>query len=141
MIQMMSGIDNSERVKYSISIELEIPSYESVRYLPDSVVIRLDKKKEQTEEKGIQKHSEQLVKIDQEVQKGGSLESDRKLKLFVDIFNALAGENRDDVKRETLIDELVITSKFTGEEAAIYLKKAQKYGFIFERKTNVYALA
>jgi hypothetical protein len=44
----MSGSESSERVKYSISIEMEVPGYESTRYLPDSLVLRFDKKKEQT---------------------------------------------------------------------------------------------
>ena len=51
------------KVKYSISIEMEIPSYESTRYLPDSLVVRFDKKKEYTEGEVIQKHSEEIVRI------------------------------------------------------------------------------
>jgi len=41
------------------------------------------------------------------------IELDRKLKLFIDIFRALAGENRDNVSKETLILELVNTGKYT----------------------------
>lgn len=56
----MSGLEISERVKYSISIEMEVPSYKSTRYLPDSWVVRFEKGKEQTED-GIQEHSNQSL--------------------------------------------------------------------------------
>lgn len=56
----MSGSEISERVKYSISIEMEVPSYESTGYLPDSWVVRFEKGNEQTED-GIQEHSNQLL--------------------------------------------------------------------------------
>jgi hypothetical protein len=42
----MSRSEISERVKYSISIEMEVPSYESTSYLPDSLVVRFDKKED-----------------------------------------------------------------------------------------------
>ena len=51
------------------------------------------------------------------------IELDRKLKLFSGIFRALAGENRDDVSKETLILELVNTGKYTEQEALVYIKQ------------------
>ena len=53
----------------------------------------------------------------------------------------MAGENRDDVSKETLILELVNTGKYTEQEALVYIKQAQQYGFIFERKIGMYAIA
>lgn len=69
------------------------------------------------------------------------IEFDRKLKLFIDIFRALTGENRDDVSKETLMLELVNTGKYTEQEALVYIRQAQQYGFIFERKIGMYAIA
>lgn len=69
------------------------------------------------------------------------IEPNHKLRLFVDIFRAFAGEDRYDVNKKILIDELINTSKFTEEEAEAYFKRAQQDGFIFERNTDVYALA
>jgi hypothetical protein len=139
----MSRPEISERVKYSISIEMEVPSYEFTRYLPDSLVVRFDKKEDRTKREGIQGIEErykQLVRVDNKVQNDG-VELDKKLKLFIDIFRALAGDDRNDVKKESLVDELINTGKYTEEEAIAYLKKAQQYGFIFERKVGMYALA
>jgi len=99
MTYSMSGLEHGERVRYSISIEMEVPSCESARYLRDSLVVRFDKKKEHTEEV-FQKHSEQAVRIGDK-----TLDdiSDPKLRLFIEVFRALSGENRDDVKKENLI--------------------------------------
>ena len=47
--EVMSESEIGERVKYSISIEMEVPSYESTRYLPDSLVVRFDKMKIRTQ--------------------------------------------------------------------------------------------
>jgi hypothetical protein len=131
----MSGLEHGERVRYSISIEMEVPSCESARYLRDSLVVRFDKKKEHTEEV-FQKHSEQAVRIGDK-----TLDdiSDPKLRLFIEVFRALSGENRDDVKKENLIEELVITGRFTEQDVIEYIKKAQQNGLIFERKLDMYA--
>ena len=136
----MSGSEISERVKYSISIEMEVPSYESTRHLPDSLVVRLDKKKEYTEGEVIQKRSEEIVRIGDNVLID-NFGSDQKLRLFIDIYRALAGDDRYDVKKDNLIDELVNTGKFTEQEALVYIKKAQQYGLIFERKEGLYTIA
>ena len=135
MTYSMSGLEHGERVRYSISIEMEVPGCESARYLPDSLVVRFDKKKEHTEEV-FQKHSEQAVRIGDK-----TLDdiSDPKLRLFIEVFRALSGENRDDVEKENLIEELVITGRFTEQDVIEYIKKAQQNGLIFERKLDMYA--
>ncbi|HZA68454.1 MAG TPA: hypothetical protein VE548_02055 [Nitrososphaeraceae archaeon] len=135
----MSGIENSERIKYSISIEMEVPSYQATQYLPDSLVVKFDKKKVETNE-AIQQHVEQPIRIDNKIP-DEKIGLDRKLRLFIDIFNALSGDDKNDVKKEILIEELVDTSKFTEDEAMVYVKKAQQYGFIYERKIGMYAIA
>jgi replicative DNA helicase Mcm len=64
-----------------------------------------------------------------------------KLKLFMEIYNALSGQDRDDVSEETFINELVKTGKFSEEDARIYIRKAMMNGQIFERKAGFYAKA
>jgi replicative DNA helicase Mcm len=69
------------------------------------------------------------------------VEPDRKLRLFIEVFHALAAGYRDDVKKEALVQELVMTDKFTEQEALVYIKKAERNGFIFERSADIYALS
>jgi replicative DNA helicase Mcm len=64
-----------------------------------------------------------------------------KLKLFIEIFNALAGEDKNDVSERNFIDELINTGKFSEDEAKTYLRKAMQNGQIFERKAGFYAKA
>jgi hypothetical protein len=59
----------------------------------------------------------------------------------MDIFCALSDDDRNDVNREDLIEELINTGKYTEEEAIVYLKRARQYGFIYERKMGMYAFA
>lgn len=115
---IMNSLEYSEKVKYSISIEMEVPSYESTRYLPDSLVVRFAKDKPTNK-----------------------IETDHKLRLFIEVFHALAGIEMYDVKKENLIHELVLTGKFTEQEVLNYIKKAQQNGLVFERKTDMYSLA
>jgi len=58
----------------------------------------------------------------------------------MDIFRVLSGENRDDVKKEDLIEELINTGRFTEQDVIEHIKKAQQNGLIFERKADMYAL-
>jgi hypothetical protein len=101
--------------------------------------VKFDKKKVETNE-AIQQHVEQPIRIDNKIP-DEKIGLDRKLRLFIDIFNALSGDDKNDVKKEILIEELVDTSKFTEDEAMVYVKKAQQYGFIYERKIGMYAIA
>lgn len=64
-----------------------------------------------------------------------------KLKLFIEVFNALTGEDKNDVSERNFIDELIKTGKFSEDEARTYLRKAMQNGQIFERKAGFYAKA
>ena len=64
-----------------------------------------------------------------------------KLKIFMDVFNGLSGEDKNDVEEKNFVYELVKTGKFTEDEATSYLKKAMQNGQIYERKTGFYAKA
>lgn len=64
-----------------------------------------------------------------------------KLKLFMEIFSALSGQDKNDVEERNFINELIKTGKFSEEEAKIYLKKAMQNGQIYERRSGFYAKA
>ena len=64
-----------------------------------------------------------------------------KLKMFIEIFTALSGKDRNDVEEKNFINELIKTGKFTEDEARSYLKKAMQNGQIYERKSGFYAKA
>jgi replicative DNA helicase Mcm len=64
-----------------------------------------------------------------------------KLKLFMEIFNALSGPDKNDVEENNFINELIKTGKFSEEEAKTYIKKAMQNGQIYERKSGFYAKA
>lgn len=64
-----------------------------------------------------------------------------KLRIFIDAFNALSGEDKDDVEAQNLLYELVKTGEFTEKEAREYIHKAIQNGQIYERKTGFYAKA
>jgi replicative DNA helicase Mcm len=64
-----------------------------------------------------------------------------KLKLFMEIFNALSGQDKNDVEEKNFINELIKTGKFSEEEAKIYIKKAMQNGQIYERRSGFYAKA
>lgn len=138
-IIIMNGSEFGERVKYSISVSIEIPRYQETQYLPDSLVVKFEKKKVEINE-AIQQHVEQPIRIGNKipVEKTGP---DRKLRLFIDIFNALAGDDKNDVQKKILIDELINTGHFTEQEALTNIDRAQNSGFIFERRKDEYAAA
>jgi replicative DNA helicase Mcm len=64
-----------------------------------------------------------------------------KLKVFMDVFNGLSGEDKNDVEEKNFVYELVKTGKFTEDEATSYIKKAMQNGQIYERKSGFYAKA
>lgn len=64
-----------------------------------------------------------------------------KLKLFMEIFSALSGQDKNDVEERNFINELIKTGKFSEEEAKIYIKKAMQNGQIYERRSGFYAKA
>jgi replicative DNA helicase Mcm len=64
-----------------------------------------------------------------------------KLKMFMEIFNALSGQDRNDVEEKNFVNELSRTGKFTEDEARTFIKKAMQNGQIYERKSGFYAKA
>lgn len=62
-----------------------------------------------------------------------------KLKLFMEVFNALSGADKNDVEEKNFINELIKTGKFSEEEAKTYIMKAMQNGQIYERKSGFYA--
>ncbi len=69
----------------------------------------------------------------------GMPQSDRsKLKLFLDVFNALSGKDQNPVEEQALIAELVKTGKFTEDDAREWIKKVLAKGVIFEIRQGFY---
>ena len=64
-----------------------------------------------------------------------------KLKAFMEVFNALSGQDKNDVEEKNFINELARTGKFSEEEARAFIKKAMQNGQIYERKPGFYAKA
>lgn len=62
-----------------------------------------------------------------------------KLKLFMEVFNALSGRDKSDVAEEKLIDELIQTGRFTLDDAKNFLNKGMQNGQIYERRHGWYA--
>jgi hypothetical protein len=118
---------------------LEASGCESILDLWDSLVVRLDKGKGQTQgELAHRPATKQRVNVNNNISHS-KIEPESKLKLFIDIFHALTGEHREDVRKEILLHELVNTGHFNEEDVLMYLEKAQKNGQIFERTTGMYA--
>src|SRR5262249_14408486 len=74
-------------------------------------------------------------KVDLGVLHGKPQSEISKLKLFMDIFNALSGQDKNDVEENNFVNELIKTGKFSEEEAKIYIKKAMQNGQIYERRS------
>jgi hypothetical protein len=123
--------------KYYVGVE--IPSHESTRYLPNSLVVRFDKDQEHLEGKSIQGHTRKSADKGEKTLYD-MIKQDRKLKLFMDIFYVLAGEDNDAVNIENLILELVNTCKFTEQEAHTYIAKAQSGDLISERSKGIFVV-
>src|ERR687898_513483 len=64
-----------------------------------------------------------------------------KLKMFMEVFNALSGQDKNDVEEKNFINELVKSGKFADDEAKAFIKKAMQNGQIYERKSGFYAKA
>jgi replicative DNA helicase Mcm len=64
-----------------------------------------------------------------------------KLKLFMEVFNGISGQDKNDVEEKNFINELVKTGKFSEDEARTYIKKAMQNGQIYERRPRFYAKA
>jgi replicative DNA helicase Mcm len=64
-----------------------------------------------------------------------------KLKLFMEIFYALSGQDKNDVEEKHFINELTQTGRFSEDDAKNFLNKAMQNGQIYERRSGFYAKA
>src|SRR6476469_239457 len=80
-------------------------------------------------------------KVDLGVLHGKAHSEVSKLKMFIEIFNALSGQDRNEVEENNFINELIKTGKFTQDEARTFIRKAMQNGQIYERKSGFYAKA
>jgi replicative DNA helicase Mcm len=80
-------------------------------------------------------------KVDLGVLHGKAHSEVSKLKMFIEIFNALSGQDKNEVEEKNFINELVRTGKFTQDEARTFIRKAMQNGQIYERKSGFYAKA
>lgn len=80
-------------------------------------------------------------KVDLGVLHGKPFSEISKLKLFMEIFSSISGEEKNDVEENVFIGELVKTGKFNDSDARSYIKKAMNDGQIYERKPGFYSKA
>jgi len=80
-------------------------------------------------------------KVDLGVLHGKPFSEISKLKLFMEIFLSISGEEKNDVEENVFIGELVKTGKFNDSDARSYIKKAMNDGQIYERKPGFYSKA
>src|SRR6188472_1834500 len=80
-------------------------------------------------------------KVDLGVLHGKPFSEISKLKLFMEIFSSLSGEEKNDVEENVFIGELVKTGKFSDSDAKLHIKKAMNDGQIYERKAGFYSKA
>jgi replicative DNA helicase Mcm len=64
-----------------------------------------------------------------------------KLKLFMEVFHGLSGQDKNDVEEKNFINELIQTGRFSEEDAKNFLNKAMQNGQIYERRSGFYAKA
>ena len=64
-----------------------------------------------------------------------------KLKLFMEVFHGLSGQDKNDVEEKIFINELIQTGRFSEEDAKNFLNKAMQNGQIYERRSGFYAKA
>lgn len=80
-------------------------------------------------------------KVDLGVLHGKPQSEISKLKLFMEVFNALSGQDKNDVEEKSFIQELTQTGRFTDDDAKNFINKAMQNGQIYERKAGYYAKA
>lgn len=80
-------------------------------------------------------------KVDLGVLHGKPQSEISKLKLFMEVFNALSGQDKNDVEEKSFIQELTQTGRFTEDDAKTFINKAMSNGQIYERKAGYYAKA
>jgi len=64
-----------------------------------------------------------------------------KLKLFMEVFHGLSGQDKNDVEEKIFINDLIQTGRFSEEDAKNFLNKAMQNGQIYERRSGFYAKA
>ena len=64
-----------------------------------------------------------------------------KLKLFMEVFHGLSGQDKNDVEEKNFINELIQTGRFSEDDAKNFLNKAMQNGQIYERRSVFYAKA
>jgi hypothetical protein len=62
-----------------------------------------------------------------------------KMKLFMEVFAGLSGQEHNDVKKDMLFTELRNTGRFSIDDLEKYLKMALGHGLIYERREGWYA--
>ena len=80
-------------------------------------------------------------KVDLGVLHGKPQSEISKLKLFMEIFNALSGQDKNDVEEKSFIQELTQTGRFSEDDAKNFINKAMQNGQIYERKSGYHAKA
>ena len=80
-------------------------------------------------------------KVDLGVLHGKPQSEISKLKLFMEIFNALSGQDKNDVEEKSFIQQLAETGRFSEDDAKNFINKAMQNGQIYERKSGYYAKA
>lgn len=80
-------------------------------------------------------------KVDLGVLHGKPFSEISKLKLFMEIFSSISGEEKNDVEENVFITELVKSGKFSESDAKSHIKKALNDGQIYERKAGFYSKA
>lgn len=64
-----------------------------------------------------------------------------KQKLFMEVFNGLAGTDNSEVEEKNLLAELAKTGRFTEEEARVQINRFSREGRIYERRPGFWAKA
>jgi len=79
-----------------------------------------------------------ILPFDLETFQGKPRSEVSKMQLFMDILKSLEGDNKVPTPEKYLVDQLVITDKFTEKEAKNYIKKMLKEASIYESKPGSY---
>jgi hypothetical protein len=95
--------------------------------------VKFNKKKATNE--AIQQDVEHPIRIDNKIPNENA-GLDRKLRLFIDIFNALAGDDKNDVRKNILVDELVNTGRLTEQDVRTLIRLKIVASYLKERMVS-----
>jgi replicative DNA helicase Mcm len=115
-----------QRIKYAVAKELIEMGYMAGVTVPrcDGGFINVQGKK-----------GEEFVDVEIQVVDAEAV----KLRILMEVFNGLSGRDENPVEETNLINELVKTERFTGDQARTYIMKAMQKGQIYGRKAGFYA--